>query len=969
MKHVNTVTISLLGGLSVFAIATMLGGTGDFNAQPKDRVSGVQSDIVGTPGSPYVTAAQRAVAMANFLDQNPRTDFYIRNDGLIGRVYGKSFAHGETPHHSAASFIQTSAAIFGVTPEELAPIGRFPDGRHVQPVMYDIDTDTYKFTGLYYTQQRNGIPVHGAELVLLMRNDPGSPLVLASSTLKPLGDMQVPAGAATVDRAVAIAANASIRARMGVDAEMTAPKTVIWAGNDDVQLAEPRLAHEIIAEAGAGGDDPAAYQKWMFLTDAVTGQILHEENLVLHTSVSGSVKGIGTTGIGADICGGVHEVPMPYARIVAGANIGYADANGNFSVAAGPGSVNVTSDIRGLYFRVFNQSGSNASISQNVATPGVVNFLHNEGNPSEITRAEVNVYYHSNVVRDYTLAFNPAYPIIANQTEFTVNVNINQNCNAFYNGSSINFYTSGGGCSNTANSTVVYHEYGHHLVNTGGSGQGAYGEGMSDCIAVIITDSPILGQGFQNNCAAGLRNADNNCLYQQPGCSTCGSAIHTCGQLISGCVWQTRNQLLATHPATYRNIISGLTINSILLHTGTAINPSITIDFLTLDDDDDDIFNGTPHYNQINAGFSAHNMPGPEIDPIKFEYPNGLPSIAQPGSVTTFRVKVLPLAHTPVANTGNLHYRIGNEPYTTVSMALVGLNEYEASLPVAECGGSIDFYVSALASNGATISNPRQAPSVFNSVVVATDIFESFVDDFSTDLGWIAGVPDDDATSGHWVRAWPNGTTSGGQQVQPNAPFTGSACYITGQHPGGGAGANDVDNGKTTLVSPLIQLAEGEDAFISYWRWYSNHAGASPFNDVFVIDITNNDGASWVNVETVGPSGPQVQGGWYFHEFRVSSFVQPSDQIRVRFVASDYNPQALIEAAVDLFTVRTIECEEIATCAADLNNSGGVDVQDLLILLGAWGPCSGCVEDLNNSGSVDVQDLLILLGAWGPCSE
>ena len=37
------------------------------------------------------------------------------------------------------------------------------------------------------------------------------------------------------------------------------------------------------------------------------------------------------------------------------------------------------------------------------------------------------------------------------------------------------------------------------------------------------------------------------------------------------------------------------------------------MDYLTLDDDDADLLNGTPHYDQINAGFSAHNMPGPEL--------------------------------------------------------------------------------------------------------------------------------------------------------------------------------------------------------------------------------------------------------------------------------------------------------------------------------------------------------------------
>jgi hypothetical protein len=58
------------------------------------------------------------------------------------------------------------------------------------------------------------------------------------------------------------------------------------------------------------------------------------------------------------------------------------------------------------------------------------------------------------------------------------------------------------------------------------------------------------------------------------------------------------------------------------------------------------------------------------------------------------------------------------------------------------------------------------------------------------------------------------------------------------------------------------------------------------------------------------------------------------------------------------------------TCLGDLDGSGGVDVFDLLTLLGAWGPCddlNDCPADLNNSGDVDVFDLLILLGAWGEC--
>ena len=60
------------------------------------------------------------------------------------------------------------------------------------------------------------------------------------------------------------------------------------------------------------------------------------------------------------------------------------------------------------------------------------------------------------------------------------------------------------------------------------------------------------------------------------------------------------------------------------------------------------------------------------------------------------------------------------------------------------------------------------------------------------------------------------------------------------------------------------------------------------------------------------------------------------------------------------------ECE----CPWDFDNSGDVGVDDLLFLLGTWGPCppkGNCPADFDISGDVGVKDLLILLGNWGPC--
>lgn len=59
----------------------------------------------------------------------------------------------------------------------------------------------------------------------------------------------------------------------------------------------------------------------------------------------------------------------------------------------------------------------------------------------------------------------------------------------------------------------------------------------------------------------------------------------------------------------------------------------------------------------------------------------------------------------------------------------------------------------------------------------------------------------------------------------------------------------------------------------------------------------------------------------------------------------------------------------IARCkTSDYNQSGGVNVTDLLQLLASWGPCpSPCVTDTNFSGDVNVTDLLTLLAEWGDC--
>jgi hypothetical protein len=59
-------------------------------------------------------------------------------------------------------------------------------------------------------------------------------------------------------------------------------------------------------------------------------------------------------------------------------------------------------------------------------------------------------------------------------------------------------------------------------------------------------------------------------------------------------------------------------------------------------------------------------------------------------------------------------------------------------------------------------------------------------------------------------------------------------------------------------------------------------------------------------------------------------------------------------------------------CVGDIIGNGGVNVDDLLALINAWGPCAPipapCPADITGDDAVNIDDLLILIGAKARCS-
>ena len=917
---------------------------------------------------------EATVKMRQFKAANPEARFmgtqyfdgegFFEIDGTADYIFGSTLSNGASAIESATNFCDK---IDGMYAEE---VGNLVPGT-VHGVMFNKATQSHKFSTVRFQQTVGGVPVYRSGIGFLVRNEENFPLVLSSNNYKEMKGFDAAAAAFVPPQptnvmlentrtfldssAPSIGGKAKTSVLEGVrkaaplKMEVTEEQLVIWAGVTNVKV-DPELAISYMVERGTVAD-PDNYRRFFVIAAVDNGEILFTENQVSTLDVEGTVSGNSTDNGATFVCGPEVAFGLPYAGVqILGGASGFADADGNFSLASGNGNVTLRSSLRGQFFEVFDQSAGNSTptVDVTVNSPGTVDSLFNSPT-SDLMTANTNAYLHSNIVRDFVLSFEPNYPIIANQTLFDTNTNIADSCNAFYNGVSTNYFTAGGGCNNTAFGDVVYHEYGHHLVGVTGNSQGQFGEGSGDTIGMLIEDDPILGQGF-SNCGSGIRSALNFRTYP---CFDQASP-HDCGQLLSGSVWDLRNELATVDPTNARDIASSLFIGMLIVRGQTGgssmVGPEIPLIMLELDDDDDSISNGTPHYQQIADAFNPHNLTVPELEAVLISLPNGAPgTLSADGE--SFLVDVVANTSDVAPDSGLLHYNDGSG-FLTAPMTVVDSDTFLAEFP-SVCG-LVSFFVSFESVDGQTVTLPTEAPTSSFSAVAANSIATLFEDSFDSATGWsVTG----DATDGAWERAIPNNGDRGDPAIDAEDSGAGF-CFVT-DNGNFGTTNTDVDGGSTTLTSPVLDATEGPDevAVLTYFRWYSNSFGASPNADTFLVEISNNGGATWSVLETVGPAGEEVDGGWIQRQVRVADFVQPTANTRVRFTASDLGAGSVVEAGVDGVSIEALSCAAEFVCG-DINGDGVVNLLDVgpfvdLLSNGGFQP----EADINGDGSVDLLDV------------
>ena len=141
------------------------------------------------------------------------------------------------------------------------------------------------------------------------------------------------------------------------------------------------------------------------------------------------------------------------------------------------------------------------------------------------------------------------------------------------------------------------------------------------------------------------------------------------------------------------------------------------------------------------------------------------------------------------------------------------------------------------------------------------------------------------------------GATPGQVQAEyDRSPAPDSMCFVTG-NAGVGAGIDvaDVDS-STTLTSPAFNMTGMTDPTFGVWLWFYSQF-RSP-DDFLAIQISNNNGSSWVPVDTLRG----IHNHWEEHAIRVADYVPASPQVKLRFSAVDGGVQSVVEAAIDDLT-------------------------------------------------------------------
>jgi hypothetical protein len=414
-------------------------------------------------------------------------------------------------------------------------------------------------------------------------------------------------------------------------------------------------------------------------------------------------------------------------------------------------------------------------------------------------------------------------------------------------------------------------------------------------------------------------------------------------------MWDLRNSYISTYPSDYRTRLAKLGVSSTLLHAGSStIQNDITIDYLTLDDNNGNLGDGSPNYFAIAAAFNKHGLTAPALSLFTITAPNGAPTTVLPLGGTTMNVTITPVTGTVAAGSQRLFYKESTaSTWSSTLLTSTGGNNYLATFPAFNCNTSVQFYIQATSTGGTPVTLPDAGASAAYVATAAISSATLIADTFDgSSTLFTIGAPGDNATAGAWVR---NAVLSGcGANT---VSYSGTKAFVTAF-----GACVDVDGGKTSFQSPIVDASSGDTVELSYAIFLS-YNGATPSDDPLEVFVSNDGGSTWV----LGASYTTATGAntWVLKKLNVLNILPVTSQMRVKFVAQDNGTDNVVEAGIDSVTFTSIKC--LDSVFGDLDGDRIVDSSDVALLLLDYGVCPNCAGDLDGSGEIDAGDTALML--------
>ncbi len=762
---------------------------------------------------------------------------YDRATGVPARIWGSGIA---TPGANASPVAAEAYArdLLAVHLALLAP------GASISDFVLVSNHSDGEIRSIGFAQQLAGRRVVGGQISFRFKHD--HMIAIGSEALP---DVQVPVTTNRMTRA-RVESNAKASLRMAV-ALPSAPITEVGAEvvlpliGEDAVLGY-RIARPLTIDGGAEG-------KYLAYADAATGEILavHQRNLY----ASGTVR---YRAVNRHPGNPRVDRPAPNVHVmVAGAPTTTTPDGG---VSWGVETVQtLTTAVSGDFVDVVNQAaGGTIAFAELALSPGGLVVWDASATPED--DAQVQAYLSTNIAKNFVRTQLDSAMKTIDQT-ITVNVNIAQDCNAFFDGKSLNFFHASMKCQNTGLlQDVVFHEYGHavhsaEIIEGVGSFDGAMSEGAADFLAASITGDPAMGRGFFYNNDP-LRNLDP--LLEEARWPEDVQEIHHTGQIYGGTMWDLRKALITELGETEGiRLVQKLYLGT--LRRSTSI-PTSLIEALVEDDDDGNLDNGTPHECTIRKAFGRHGL----------RTASG--TIAAPGALadaaasTTVQIDLTGLSDRcegDGVNRVTIDWKPADDGTAPAAAATDAIesdrNTYYAELPLARDGTVLyrarvqfdDQSVLTLADNRA---DPYYQLYQGKTVPLYCTNFEQG-DPLA--MGWTTGSTKE-------ASPWAWGEAMGGA-TDPKAAYSGS--HFLAQQLGG-----DYGPARTTWVQmPSIDVGRWSDVRLQYRRWLA--VEDSHFDKARVLV---NGKEVWINsTQNIGDSSSthHIDREWRFHDVPLSGKV------------------------------------------------------------------------------------------------